>query len=297
MANKEKKRHHYVPQVYLKKFAHSRRIKGSKEHFFVSTYDKERDVEEVHIDVENICFKTKLYTLDSSSREKRESIENFYASTIESDYNKFYEIITKDEITNISLEERELIIITIINMHLRNLFWFKALDDFWRRIIEDHDYSIPTNIYTEDGDILFPFETSSVDEIIAENKKKNRDAFIHEHLRLTINLVRSHFSDIIFVDSDRSNTGFITSDRPVICTSIADSFRMPVDSNYILTIVPNKNNEEYDLGKIVRNNPFINARTFNIMSYETAQRYVISNDINNIRIAKEDYLRALKRMT
>jgi hypothetical protein len=81
MENKEKKNHHFVPQVYLKKFAHTIENKGKNDHYFVSTLDKIDNCEEIKNDTKNICFKTKLYTIDSSKREDRESIENFYGYT------------------------------------------------------------------------------------------------------------------------------------------------------------------------------------------------------------------------
>lgn len=294
MENKEKKHHHFVPQVYLRKFAHTIEKKGKKNHYYVSTYDKIDNREEIKNDVEKICFKTKLYTIDSSNREERESIENFYANTIEKDYNKFYDIITDENKVYILPEDRELIILTIINLHLRNLYWFKVFNNFWTDLIKRHRRSNPVNIYNENGEILFPFENQSIDEIISNHKKENRQAFIHEHLKLTINLVKSHFNDIIFVDTDKSEIGFLTSDRPVICPNIADSFRLPINKDFILTIMPNTENVPYSPEKIIRNNPFINARTFNLMQYENAERQIIGFNVKDIKVSKEDYLKATK---
>lgn len=294
MKNKEKKDHHFVPQVYLGKFAHSSRMIGKKTHYFVSTFDKINSRENNNEDVKNICFKTKLYTVDSPERERRESIENFYANSVESDYSNVFKILTNERKVTVTKNERELIILTIINLHLRNLVWLKTINDFWTGIIENHNVSNPVNIYNENGDILFPFETQSVEKIISEHKIQNRQAFINEHLRLTINLTKSHFNDIIFVDRNPSMAGFITSDRPVICTNISESFRLPISKDYYLTIMPNKENVEYDTANIVRNNPFIDARTLNIMQYENAERLIIGNNLDDIRLAKEDYQKAVK---
>ncbi len=294
MKNKEKKKHHFVPQVYLSKFAHTTEKKGKKNRDFVSTYDKIENREEIKNDVKNICFKTKLYTVNSSKREERESIENFYANTIEKDYNKFYDLITDDNKVCISPQERELIILTIINLYLRNLYWFKVFNDFWTNLIKSHKHSNPVNIYSENGEILFPFETQNMNEIIATHKKENKQAFIQKHLKLTINLVKSHFSDIIFVDTNKSDTGFITSDRPVICTNISGSFRLPINKDYLLIIMPNTENVDYNPNIIIRNNPFINSRTRNLMQYENAERYIIGFDLKDILLSKNDYLKATK---
>jgi hypothetical protein len=169
MINKEKKHHHFVPQVYLRKFAHKKEKKGNRDHFYVSSFDKIDNREEIKSDIENICFKTKLYTLESIDLKKRESIENFFANTIESDYNRFYDIITNDNLVDISQEERELIIFTIIHLHTRNHYWFKIINDSWTHHIKSYDFSDLINVYTENGEILFPFKTQSVEEIISDN--------------------------------------------------------------------------------------------------------------------------------
>ncbi len=133
-----------------------------------------------------------------------------------------------------------------------------------------------------------------MNEIIATHKKENKQAFIQKHLKLTINLVKSHFSDIIFVDTNKSDTGFITSDRPVICTNISGSFRLPINKDYLLIIMPNTENVDYNPNIIIRNNPFINSRTRNLMQYENAERYIIGFDLKDILLSKNDYLKATK---
>ncbi|MEI6823594.1 MAG: DUF4238 domain-containing protein [Bacteroidota bacterium] len=291
MESKEKKHHHFVPQVYLKNFAHTIEKKGNKDHYYVSTFDKIDEREESKTDIEKICLKKKLYTIDSDKRQERESIENLYANTIESDYPKFYNIITDEKKFNISKEERGLIILTIINLQLRNPYLLNSINDFWMHLINTYNYPDPLNVFTEKGKILFPFETKSIDEIITDNKKENKQFFINEHLKLTFNLVKSHFNDIIFVDTDKSDVGFITSDRPVLCNDIASPFRLPINRNFMLTIMPNKENIKYDISKIIRNNPFINARTFNILQYENATRQIIGLNLDDINLSKQDYIK------
>lgn len=295
MINQEKKNHHFVPQVYLRKFANSREKKGKKNHFFVSTYDKIDNSELIKTDIEKICRKTKLYTIESPDIQKRESVENLYASTIEQDYNKFYDLITNENIINLSLEDREMIIVTIISMYFRNVFWYNTFNNFWTGLIKRYDYSEPINIYSENGEVLFPFETQTIDEITAFQKKENKQAFIQEHLRWTINLVKSHFSDIIIVESDKSQSGFITSDKPVICANIASSFSLPINNDYILRIMPNTENVGYNPKKIIRNFPFTNKRLYNVLQYENAERLVIGKNINDIRLSKADYINAISK--
>jgi hypothetical protein len=98
---------------------------------------------------------------------------------------------------------------------------------------------------------------------------------------------------MICVDPDKSQTGFITSDKPVIYSSIASSFKLPINNDYILIIMPLTEDVEYNPQKIIRNNPFTNARLFNVFQYENAERLVIGANINDIRLSKEDYLEAI----
>lgn len=294
MKNKEKKNHHFVPQVYLGKFAYSTKQIGQKKHHFVSTYDKITSRENNEEDVKTICFKTKLYTIDSPVREKRESIENFYANTIERDYNDIFNILTDENKLTISKEEREKIILTVINLHLRNLYWFKLLSDFWTQTIKVYNVPNPVNVYKESGDVLFPYETQNVDKIISDQKLQNKQAFIKQHLQLTLNLTKSHFNDIIFVNKSCTNTKYITSDRPVICDKISESFRLPISKDYYLTIMPNAQSIRYNTENIIRNSPPINPRLLNIMQFENAERLIIGNDLREIKLAKDDYEKATK---
>jgi hypothetical protein len=279
------------------KFSNSSETKGKKIHFFVSTYDKLDSSELYKNNVERICQKTKLYTVESCDPKRRESVENLYATTIERDYNKFYKLITNEKITNISLEERELIIITIISLYLRNVFWFNKFNDFWTDLIKRHDSPAPSNVYSENGEILFPFETKTMDEIISSQKNENKQAFIQEHLQLTINLVKSHFNDIIIVDSNKSKIEFITSDRPVIGTTVASSFMLPIDSNYLVRIIPISENIGNNFQKIIRNFPItFNPRQYNVFQYENAERLVIGKNMNDIRLSKDDYNEQIKTL-
>lgn len=294
MKNKEKKNHHFVPQVYLGKFAHSSKRIGQKEHFFVSSYDKISKKENNDVDVKNICFKTKLYTIDSPEREKRELIENFYANTIESDYNNIFNILIDGSKVTVTKAEREKIILTVINLHLRNFYWFKLLSDFWTELIKMHDAPNNTNIYSEDGEVLFPYETQSVDQIISDHKMHNKQAFIREHLRLTVNLTKSHFDDIIFVNKNCTNIGYITSDRPVICDKISDSFRLPISKDYYLTIMSNAQHVRYNTENVIRNCPPIDPRLLNLMQFENAERLIIGNNLREIKLSENDYEKATK---
>jgi hypothetical protein len=161
-------------------------------------------------------------------------------------------------------------------------------------MIKKHDVPNSVNVYKENGDVLLPFETQNVDKIISDQKLQNKQAFIKQHLRLTLNLTKSHFNDIIFVNKNISSTKYITSDRPVICDKISESFRLPINKDYYLTIVPNTQDISYNPEKVIRDCPPIDPRLLNIMQFENAERLVIGNDLREIKLAKDDFEKATK---
>src|ERR1035437_7367321 len=165
MDNQEKKHHHYVPQVYLNKFHHTKEVKGKRIKYFVSAYDKIKD-HQINIDVADICAKNRLYTIDSDNINERESIEIFYAMTLEKDYNKFYNIIVNPEIKTITIDQRELIITSVVSLHLRNYFWLNLANQFWSSKIEKYHEDFCEKVYDEHNNLLFDFSQESRSQII-----------------------------------------------------------------------------------------------------------------------------------
>lgn len=290
MNKPEKKHHHFVPQVYLKKFHHTMESGKKKNNFFVSTFDKIQNEENLKINVYEICAKKKLYTVDSPNIEDRERIENFYASTFERDYNKFYQLLTEPSRDTITLEERELIISTVAHLHLRNYFWYKTLNGFWDKVIERFGDGFKDKVYDEDNNVLFDFSAQSKEQIKTDSQIKNKQVFIKSQLEQTVKWTKFHFHDVIVVDTianDRDR--YITSDRPVITTGIDSSLRLPLDSKNMLTLLQPRPDFESSDSQIHRGEAIIAPDVNNIMSYETAERLVIGYDIKDIHRAKRNY--------
>ena len=295
MTNQEKKHQHFVPQVYLRKFHHTKEIKGNKKKYFVSVYDKIENKPKKKIEVRDICAKKKLYTLDSPHIKIRESIENFYSKTLEKDYNNLYDILIDPKRDTISLQQRELIITTIANLHLRNYFWLKKFNDFWESLIDRYPAGFNEKIYDDHGNVLFDFSTNDKNQIISKDKQKNKQLFIKSHLEHTIKWTKLHFHDIIVIDFAPDNSRYITSDRPVICIKISDPLRMPIDSKHMITLLSPPTKQDINDEKLYRKVDLINPDITNLMQYENAERFVIGYDLNNIEKAKMNYEKATKR--
>lgn len=290
MNRKEKKHHHFVPKVYLSKFHHTQKTKRGKKNFFVSIFDKIQNEENLAINIKDICAKNRLYTIDSQNLLERDRIENFYADTFERDYNKFYNILTNSSQENITIEERELIICTVVNLHLRNYFWYKKLNQFWDKLIDRFSDGGNDIVFDENHNILFDFSSQSKDEIKDDNRLKNKLSFIKSQLEQTEKWTKFHFNDVIIVESivNRKDR-LITSDRPVITSSINSSLRLPLDSKNMLTLNPKINEFKNNMSQIYRMEAQNPAIIYNTMAYEMAERLIIGYDINDIYQSKINF--------
>lgn len=290
MEIKEKKRHHFVPVCYLKNFARIAENKCKKTKYFVSIYDKMNDEEGINISVENICVNNNLYSLNSDKKEEIEYVENFFANTIEKDYPKFYKIITTNDTYSISMEERELIIITVLSLYLRNVFWLNNFNVFSNKLSKYYCCLEKESIKYKLGDRIFSFKSKTLDEINFADKCSNRAAFVEVMLEMTYGLLESHYSDLIIIQNCSPNENYITSDHPVVCKNISGSLRLPINHRQILTIMPNHKNDFHDLSKLFRINSGLTSRIYNLFQFENANRFLISNDLENIKQSKNDFI-------
>jgi hypothetical protein len=290
MNRPEKKHHHFVPQVYLRKFHHTKESAQNKNKFFVSAFDKSTDESHQKINIAEICAKKKLYTIDSPNIDEREYVENLYADTFEKDYNTFYELITdstKEIITNI---ERELIIGTVAHLHLRNYFWYKTLNGFFEKIIDRFDDNFKEKVYDENGYVLFDFSNYNKDQIRADSQRSNKQVFIKSQLKQTVDWTKYHFHDVIVVERiSNDHQRYITGDRPVISTGLDSSLRLTLDSKHMLSLIPTRPDFESVDSQIFRGQAIIPPDMINIMCYENSERMVIGHDIKDIQDAKNKY--------
>jgi hypothetical protein len=296
MERQEKKHHHFVPQVYLRKFHHTKEVNGGKKEYFVSSFDKIDNKEKNKINVSEICAKKKFYTIESSNIKVRESIENFYADTIEKDYDTFYNLLINSQINSITLQERELIIGTIVNLHLRNYFWLKIFNGFWTSLIEKYPDGFNDVVYDEKDNVLFDFSSKTREQIIDKNKQDNKQRFIKSHLEQTIKWTKYHFHDYIIVESAPDNAMYLTSDKPVIGGTINSSLRLTLDSKHMLTLIPANSHMDFNDTKVFRKIDSVQPEYSNIMNFENAERFVIGFDLNNILQSKILYEKALTKL-
>src|SRR5690242_2061933 len=113
----ETRRMHYVPRVYLEKFA-----KRRGDEYYIFALEKQTG-KIFNPNVKNICVETDLYLLEGSSQEERQMIEKFYHQLFETEYNKIHNILVDDRRDNVTMEERYEIISFVVSMFYRNNVW------------------------------------------------------------------------------------------------------------------------------------------------------------------------------
>jgi hypothetical protein len=119
----EKIRHHYVPATYLKRFG----FEKYKDQFYLHRIPK-NSITEAEINCSNvkkICVISNLYTLPGANAQERMLVEDFYSDTYERHYSKVYKKLIDENVTDISDEDRRVIIGMIVSLFYRNPFWNK----------------------------------------------------------------------------------------------------------------------------------------------------------------------------
>jgi len=132
MEKQETKRQHYVPETYLNKFGTERK----ENEFQVFALNKQKLKKPFPVNTSKICVETNLYTLDGRSLKERQLIEDFYSNEIEHKYNEIYEILTNDNIREVTLAQKELIIATAITLLFRVTKWLTSHNNFIERVFE-----------------------------------------------------------------------------------------------------------------------------------------------------------------
>jgi len=245
MTPNETKRCHFVPKTYLEKF---RQELNNKKVLFARL---KTNKEVFKTDVKSVCVRKNLYILPGETENDRQLIERFYATDIENNYNKIYDILNCSGIVKIKNQERELIISTIITSLFRNPFILDRFNDFWTNTI-DRLFSLADSVPSK----TFQIDNKSVNvdnvdkhEFIKKNNEQNKHIFNIEQIRLAFRLIEIRINDCISVTEIQDGHEYITSDNPVsisnpnakLSGSIFDPtnyLRMPINNKKCLVIYP-----------------------------------------------------------
>jgi hypothetical protein len=277
------KHQHFIPQTYLKKFAHTRK----EDKYFVDAYDKILKKHISDISVKNICVETDLYTLKHLGDKDKFKIENFFSNSIESKFPNVYNILVKQKKEFINMQEREDILYTTLSMYFRTP---KVLNNFVEFILKIHndvnDNIKLINFLGYDIDINCK-EFSELRKII---KEKNRLQYIKTQLYLLDEFVKFKKFDGIVVLELIGDQEFITSDNPVDITSHLGGFNLFDSNNSIYVTLDHKHalyiapkNEQSIINQVTYQKDNFNQHlVLNHSVYDNAERWIIGskNGIN-----------------
>jgi len=223
MKNKIPKRQHFVPRTYLKNFSE----KIGRDYYIYSLQKNEIEKSKIFkSNIENVAVKKNLYTLQKEDDIEKMSVEKIYANEIEQYYNSLFKILTDENKTEISVNEREMIITTVITMLFRTP---KYIENPINKLI---DSMIKKNNQT--------------------NYKKSDNGYETNvfYLKKALKLIDLRLKNdaIIITKLEEPNLEYITSDNPVIISNNKEHiikpfapenlFYLPLNSTHKLLLLP-----------------------------------------------------------
>src|SRR5690554_4832104 len=127
------KRQHFVPRTYLKHFAEQ-----SGDEYSIHVLPTEAtEIEKIfNTNIKNVALERHLYTLPGETVEQQMAVEKLYSENFETHYDSIYEILTNANKTEITPEERKLIISTVVTMYYRTTKWVNASRNLMSRVFE-----------------------------------------------------------------------------------------------------------------------------------------------------------------
>jgi len=288
----ETKRQHYVPQTYLKHFSIER-----SDNFFIKALPKiDCSIEKIiEMNISNVCLKNGLYTLTGNTLEKRMLIETFYSDTIETHYNRIYEILIDQNKKTLTESERRLIISTVVTMLYRTTKWINTSNDLFNRVLE--------RLYLlckHTGKDYFIYEKQKISiagktlkQIQNESKNEGRESQVLTQLQVALKLINLRTTrDNIFVkkliDDDCE---YITSDNPVIFYRNEDvhaspfdffnTLKLPLDKKHMLYLMPYGDDETKQL--LLRSNSIgtmclAEKLTSNYQQFMNSERFLLGEE-------------------
>jgi hypothetical protein len=285
------KRQHYVPRTYLKHFA---KPQGDGYRIQALAIDTPTPDKIFEINITNVCLERHLYTLPGKTDEEKMLLEKFYSDEIEQHYDGIYNMLKDPQKKELTAEERERIISTVVTMFYRTTKWITQHNDLLRRV-----YSRMFELCAYTGKDYFTFEGEKIsiadktlDQFLQERKIENRPGQVLTQLDTALKLIslRVKGDNIYLSTLVDEGCEFITSDNPVITQSTTGDATMPFDPKNIMKIPLDKKTmlflmpeaEEEKRNLIIRNNVSGNyckseQLISNAEQFRKAERFVLGD--------------------
>lgn len=288
MADDLVKRQHFVPRTYLNKFS-----RQSGEDYYIwavkKTEPKAENIFETNII--NVCAETHLYTLPGDTVREKMIIEKFYSSQIEAHYDTFYKLLTDPNKTEVTPEERDLIITTVVTMFYRTTKWINQHNELMRRVYTqafENCKQMGKDSFKMEG-VSISIAGKTLDQFVNENKIENKPAQVMTQLDVAFKLIelRKANDGIFVVKLNENDCEFITSDNPVLIQNTkgrvmpfdpTNTMKIPLDKKHMLLLMPYAN--EADKKYLVRHNVkgdscYTKKLTSTTEQFESSERFIL----------------------
>jgi len=217
------KNQHYVPKSYLRSFAHKKaKMKGD----FVYSRINKGEIKEVNIT--NVCASRYLYDIPELGEENKQNTEKIFAKTIDAWYPEVIEFVKDESNQSLPNEMRGQVIGCVLSLIFRNRQFLNA----------NHD-------------ILDMYSHIGGKELTDADKAR-----ITAHYNLydySIRMIKARHNDCIVIHKADDGLQFITSDNPVVLSSVSgtsfDYFdpqnfvKLAITPQYCISIAPTSETE------------------------------------------------------
>ncbi|CAL2104168.1 conserved protein of unknown function [Tenacibaculum sp. 190130A14a] len=243
------KRQHFVPRTYLKHFS----IQDGQEYLIHALPEKAIKKEAIfQSNIKNVALEKHLYTLPGETVEQKMAVERFYSDELEQHYDAIYQILTDPDKTELTNEERELIISTVVTMYYRTTKWVNASRDLMRRAFKQA-FALCKQTgkdYFTFGDEKVSIAGKNLEEFTRDYNKERQPGMIITQLEVAIELIKVRLKNdsICVIKIDDENLELVTSDNPVIASNNkperfapfdpSNILKLPLDSQHILMLMP-----------------------------------------------------------
>jgi hypothetical protein len=302
MPAQETNRQHFVPRTYLKHFGF-----GPKQDKIFVLGKQESNADRIRPQrVGEVCHQNKLYTMPGATVEERMELENFYQS-VEDDYNRLQALLTNSQITTLSENDRNEILLTVGTMlhrttrllSIHNQVVDEALEQMYR-LAEMTGVNSFADGYSIAG--------KSLAQVQAEMREQQQTQQVLTQLKVALRFVeisQDHHS-IIVTMLDENAGEYLTSDNPVWIFALTKprtafnpsaSLRLPIGPKHMLILQPIPASYTPEISDLVRlsiireqvsgDNAKAQRLTANLLMHENSERWLLGSQAELIRHVRE----------
>lgn len=229
---KETRRMHFVPKVYLEKFAKQR-----GDEYYICALEKQTG-KIFNPNTDSICAKRDLYLLEGSTEKERQLIEKLYHELFEDGYNKIHKILVDDSRDSITMAERYDIISFVVSMFYRNNVWIvgynKLMDETLAKAYQLSKENEKESFFFGEQEVSIAGK--SLEDLQKENRDKDRQMIALDAIQSIFELTRMRvINDVVTVV--KTENLLVTSDNPVSFEGENLKVRpIPIDPNNTLSL-------------------------------------------------------------